>query len=130
MSNNNSGIIDPNKPLVEQLGNTPEVMLEKQELDLDHGASDILHRIGKSKAEHGMDYAGTIAIHMYVENTALQKNAYRIANITHIAMKRDISEALVATVMNNATIDIRTHFNPQYKFKTNRKNDKRGDIKK
>ena len=124
----NSGIIDPNKPLVEQIG-TPEVTLEKQTLNLDHGASDIFHRIGKSKEEFGMEYAGTIAIHLYVEKTALQKEAYRISNITHIAMKRDVSEALVATVMNNATIDIRTHFTPQYKFKTNRKNDKRGDVK-
>lgn len=123
-----SGIIDPNKPLVEQLG-THDVSLEKQELDIDRSASDVFHRIGQSKAEHGMEYAGTVAIHIYVESTALQKDAYRISNITHIAMKRDISEALVATVMNNATIDIRTHFNPQYKFKTNRKNDKRGIVK-
>lgn len=126
--NRKSGIIDPNKPIVEQLG-TPDVSLEKEELQLDKSASDIFHRIGKSKAEPGMKYAGTIAIHMYIESDNIKKEKYRMANITHIAMKESISEALVATVMNNATIDIRTHFNPQYKYKTNRKNDKRGIVK-
>lgn len=127
MDANKSGIVDPDKPLIDQLGR--DVTLEKEELDLDHEANAVLHRIGKSHAEPGMNYVGTIAIHLYVESTALAKESYSIASITNIAMKQNISEALVATAINNATIDIRTHFNPQYKYKTNRKGDKRGSIK-
>lgn len=127
MDNKNTGIVNPDKPLIDQLGHN--VTLEKEELELDREANEVLHRIGKSHAEPGMNYAGTIAIHLYVESTALAKESYSIASITNIAMKQNISEALVATAINNATIDIRTHFNPAYKYKTNRKGDKRGSVK-
>lgn len=127
MSNKDKGLIDPDKPLIDQLGT--EVTLEKEELDIDHGANEVLHRIGKSHCPQGLEYCGTIGIMLYVEKSALAKGTYSIASITNIAMKKDLSEALVATALNNATIDIRTHFNPQYKFKTNRKNDKRGIVK-
>lgn len=129
MSREGSGIVDPNKSLIKQLGPEDAVTLESEALDVDKEANEILHRIGKEHAEPGMNYCGTIAIHLYLENMAMAKNTYRIANITNIAMKTELSEALVATALNNATIAIRSHFNPAYKFKTNRKNDKRGSVK-
>ena len=125
--NKNNGTVDPNIPLVKQLG--MDVELEKEALDVDKEMNDVLHRLGKAHCPQGMNYAGTISIHLYVESTAMSKNSYSIANITNIAMKQNLSEALVATALNNATIDIRSHFNPNYKFKTTRKGDKRGIIK-
>lgn len=119
--------INENAPLVDQLGFN--VTLEKEGMSKDQSASEVFHRIGKAKAEPGMEYVGTIAVHCYMENMAVKKASYSIANVTHISMIKDISEALVATIMNNATIDIRTHFNPQYKYKTNRKGDRRGSVK-
>lgn len=123
------GLVDPNKSLIKQLGPESAVTLESENLPVDREANEVIHRIGKAQAEPGMNYCGTISIRLYLEGSAMTKETYRIANITDIAMKMDLSEALVATAMNNATIAIRTHFNPAYKFKTNRKGDKRGSVK-
>lgn len=129
MGKERSGLVDPNKSLIGQLGDD-SVSLEKQELAPDNEASGLLRKLGAVHAEPGMKYAGTVAIHFYVESEGLiGKDKYSCATITHQTWKENISEALVATGLNNATIDIRTNFNPNYKFKTNRKNDKRGTVK-
>jgi hypothetical protein len=114
-------------PLVKQLG--IDVTLESEHLEKNPEANGVLHRIGTDMCPPGMNYAGTIAIHLYVESNHISKPSYSIANITNIAMKRDLSEQLIATAMNNATISIRQHFNSNYTYKTTRKGDTRGSVK-
>lgn len=124
-----SGLIDPNKPLVKQLGENYDVVLENESLVVDKSANDLIHKIGQSHCPPDLNYVGTISVHLYVDKMVLAKEAYNIASITNIAMKENISEALVATALNNMTINVRTHFNPAYKHKSNNKNDKRGEVK-
>jgi hypothetical protein len=117
----------PRGALIDSLG--PKVELTTEALEKDHDANNILHRIGQEKAEPGMNYVGTICIHMYAENEFISKTNYSIANITNIAMKRDMSESFVAACLNNATIAIRQYFNPSFTHKSTNKRDKRGSVK-
>lgn len=126
--NQKTGIVDPNRPLVEQLGDD-SVTLTKTDKDPDYAASSVINRIGTEHAPVGQKYCGSIVIHYYLDSDSLLKGSYSMSTVTMQTWKENISEALVATGINNAVIDIRTNFNPNYKFKTNRKNDKRGSVK-
>lgn len=117
----------PNKNLLDQLG--VDVELTKKDLDKRPQANELLQRIGKEIEVDGCKYVGTVAIHYYLDKSALLKERYESASITQITFAEDVSETLIATGINNAVIDVRTYCNPDYKFKTTRKNDKRGSVK-
>lgn len=114
-----------NKPadLIESLG--MDVTLESKELENDTWAQSTLNDIGRTMKVDGMTYAGTVAIHYYIDSNAVVKSSYGIATKHQITFPEDISEQLVAMGMNNAVIAVREHFNPNYKYKTIRPNDKR-----
>ena len=116
-------------PMRKQLG--AEVSIEVQALQKDHEANEVLHRIGRehAKSQPGMQYIGTIAIHMYKESNAIAKASYSLANITNIAMKEDLSEQAVLTLWQNAAIQIRQYFNPAFTHKSTDSKDGRGRIK-
>lgn len=116
-------------PLRKNLGT--DVAIETEAMKPDWEANEVLHRIGKEliKQEPGMNYIGTICIHMYRENDAIIKNNYSLANITNIAMKEEISEQAVLVLWQNASIQIRQYFNPSFTHKSTDTKDQRGSIK-
>lgn len=120
-----------NKPLKvrEHLG--AEVEIDVKALAKDHDANAVLHRIGKEliKQEPGLGYLGTICIHLYRENNSILKDTYSMANITNITMVEEISEQAILTLWQNASIQIRQHFNPSFTHKSTDSKDKRGQIK-
>lgn len=111
-----------------QLGADVEITVKA--LQKDSEANDVLHRIGEeyAKAQPGMTYMGTIALHIYSEQNTLQKTTYSISNVTNIAMKREISEAAMLTLWQNAAIRIRSYFNPAFTHKSTDTKDKRGTV--
>lgn len=117
------------KPLRKELG--ADVAITTEALPLDHEANEVLHRIGKEliKKEPGMNYIGTICIHMYRESNSIKKATYSLANITNIAMKEELSEQAVLTLWQNAAIQIRQYFNPNFTHKSTDSKDMRGQIK-
>lgn len=116
-------------PLRKKLG--ADVEIDVKALPSDTEANEVLHRVGKgfAKIQPGMEYCGTIAIHIYVENNSLHKATYSLSQVTNIAMKRDISEDAMLTLWQNAAIRIRSYFNPAWQHKTTDSKDKRGSVK-
>lgn len=119
--------MNPNKNLLDQLG--IDVELTKQDLDKRPQANELLNRIGKEIGVDGCKYVGSVAIHYYLDKSALLKERYELASVTQITFIEDVAETLIATGLNNAVIDVRTYCNPNFKHKTTRKNDKRGIVK-
>ncbi len=116
-------------PMRKQLG--ADVAIDVRALPKDAEANEVLHRIGQSfaKAQPGMEYCGTIALHIYAETNSLAKTTYSLSNVTNIAMKREISEGAMLTLWQNAAIRIRSYFNPAFTHKSTDKKDQRGIIK-
>lgn len=115
-------------PLRKELG--ADVSINVTALPKDAEANEVLHRIGReyAKKQPGMEYCGTIALHIYAETNSIAKQTYAISNITNIAMKREISEAAMLTLWQNAAIRIRSYFNPAFTHKTTDSKDKRGTV--
>jgi hypothetical protein len=116
-------------PLRKQLG--ADVSIDVQKLPKDMEANEILHRIGQNYAETqpGMEYCGTIAIHIYCERNSIAKQTYSLSQVTNIAMKRELSESAILTVWQNAAIRIRSYFNPEWSHRSTDSKDKRGSVK-
>lgn len=117
------------KSLRKQLGT--DVSIEVKALQKDTEANEIIHRIGREliKQEPGMEYCGSIVLHIYMENNAIAKTTYSLANITNIAMVKDLSEGAILTLWQNAAIRIRSYFNPAFQHKTTDSSDQRGIVK-
>lgn len=115
-------------PLRKELG--ADVSIDVTALPKDLEANEVLHRIGQeyAKKQPGMEYCGTIALHIYAETNSIAKQTYSISNITNIAMKREISEGAMLTLWQNAAIRIRSYFNPAFTHKTTDAKDKRGTV--
>jgi hypothetical protein len=111
-----------------QLG--ADVEIDVKALPKDFEANEVLHRIGENYAakQPGMEYCGTIALHIYVERNNVAKQSYSISNVTNIAMKKEISEQAMLTLWQNAAIRIRSYFNPSFQHKTTDSKDKRGTV--
>lgn len=116
-------------PTRKQLG--AEVEIDVKALPKDMEANEALHRIGEdyAKTQPGMEYCGTICLHIYRESNSIAKATYSISNVTNIAMKRDISESAMLTLWQSAAIRIRSYFNPEWSHKSTDSKDKRGSIK-
>ncbi len=117
-------------PMRKSLG--ADVSIDVKALAKDNEANEVLHRIGRSyeKAQPGMEYCGTIALHIYAETNSIAKTSYSLSNVTNIAMKREISEGAMLTVWQNAAIRIRSYFNPAFTHKSTDNKDQRGTVKK
>ena len=115
-------------PTRKQLG--ADVSIDVMALQKDSEANEVLHKIGENfaKVQPGMIYAGTIAVHIYIESNNLAKAKYSISNVTNIAMKREISEQAMLTLWQNAAIRIRSYFNPAFTHKSTDSKDKRGTV--
>ncbi len=115
-------------PLRKQLG--AEVAIDVRALPKDHEANAILHKIGRDyeKKQPGMEYCGTITLHIYAERDMLAKTTYSLSQVTNIAMIREISEQAMLTIWQNAAIRIRSYFNTAFTHKSTDSKDKRGTV--
>lgn len=102
-----------------------DVTLDKVKLENDSWAQKMLNEIGSTMRVDGKKYIGSIAVHYYIDETAMLKSSYSMDSKTQIAIIADVNEQLIALGWNNAGIDVRAHFNPNWKYKTTRKGDKR-----
>lgn len=115
-----------NKDMIGSLGSHGlDVELTTKELELDPWANKMVQEVGSTMRIDGLKYVGTVAIHYYLDEQALLKERYEMANKTQITFKENISESLAAMGFNNAYIALRKHFNENWSHKTTRKSDKR-----
>ncbi len=108
-----------------------DVEIDTIKLPEDHEANAVLERIGQdyAKKQQGMEYIGTICIHIYKERNHLAKTTYSLSDVTIIHMKEMISEDAVLTLWQNSAIRIRRYFNPSFAHKSTDNKDKRGQVK-
>lgn len=116
-------------PTRKQLG--ADVSIEVKALKQNNEANEVIHRIGREleQAQPGMEYCGSIVLHVYMERNSIAKASYSLSNVTNIAMVRDISEQAMLTLWQNAAIRIRSYFNPSFQHKSTDHKDKRGSVK-
>lgn len=90
------------------------IKITDKNLRIDHFMNESLHTMGRSIAQPGMKYCGTIAIHLYMTGEAMQSaGEFGVSNITNITMKEPLSETAVATTLKHATASIQKHFRPR-----------------
>lgn len=103
-----------------------DVDMTSSAMEKDEWATNLLKDIGKSvtqkECNNGMEYVGTIAMHLMVEKRDIMKPKYRISTITQIA-DNGMSESVAALAFSNGTIATRRYFNPDLKL--GRRGDKR-----
>lgn len=91
------------------------IKITHRNLGLDHSANESLHTMGRQFAQPGMEYCGTIAIHLYkTSNTVASVSGdFGVSNITNITMKQPLAEIAVVTTLKHATEAIKKHFKPR-----------------
>lgn len=104
-----------------------DVTMESEKMEKDEWARNLLRDIGKTVSQKevstGMEYVGSIAMHLMIEKQDIKKDTYRVSSITQMATDGNVSESVMALAFNNAQIAIRKNFNERLKL--GRRNDKR-----
>ena len=104
-----------------------DVKMESSRMENDGWARMMLQEIGKTVTgglvADGMQYVGSIAIHLVVTKTDLAKDKFDMCSITQNALEGNVSEQLMALGFNNAQIQLRKHFSPNLEL--GRREDKR-----
>lgn len=108
-----------------------DVSIDVEKIEVDKNTNEVIHSIGRSygRTQPGMNYCGSVVIHIYKESQSLYKTSHSLSNITNICMVEDISEQAMLTVWQNAAIRIRSYFNPAFTHKTTDNKDQRGIVK-
>lgn len=113
----------PKKSEIQQLGT--DVEFTTRELPPQNEETRLVRRIGQERTPVNTEYVGTVMIHYYLDTNALVKASYDICSLTYIHFEKDISENVAALGLNNAVIQVRKHFNPEFKHKSTNPDDKR-----
>lgn len=117
---------NPNKPKkseIQQLGT--DVEFTTRELPPETEETRLVRKIGQARTPVNTEYVGTVMLHYFLDTNAIVKTSYDICTLTYIHFEKDISENLAALGLNNAVIQVRKHFNPEFKHKSTNADDKR-----
>jgi len=116
----------PPKSEIQKLG--IDVEFTTTEMQKENGEAGLIKKIGEHRTPYGNEYVGSVVVHYYIDTNAFLKQRYEVNNVVFINFTKDISENIGALGMNNAVIQLRKYFNPQFKHKSTNSKDKRDDI--
>jgi hypothetical protein len=107
----NTEIIDPNRTLEDSISDS--ITLSEMSLKPDQGVNDALHRMGRDFAQTGMDYCGTIQIHLYITGAGrMMTGEPGIQAITNITTVKPLAANAVNLALRQVTPVIERYFKP------------------
>lgn len=116
----------PKKSEQQQLG--VDIEYTTKELKTEQEEKRLIKKMGELRTPANNEYVGSVVVHYFLDSNAILKQRYEINTMTYINFERDLNENLAALGMNNAVIQLRKYFNPQFSHKSTNKKDKRDDI--